>query len=146
MTQIDSLDPADRSYERKFNDPWYYVGFGRFTLYLKDEHMAHFFEIIFLHHYMDITRKNTIPIILPHRKAARQSGEPQIHYFFRVLLTGCTPLLFFNTCYCTQKSDSSLHTFWRSAIILRIGALAQLGERKVRNLEVRGSIPLCSTK
>ena len=25
------------------------------------------------------------------------------------------------------------------------GALAQLGERKVRNLEVRGSIPLCST-
>ncbi len=27
----------------------------------------------------------------------------------------------------------------------RIGALAQLGERKVRNLEVRGSIPLCST-
>lgn len=26
-----------------------------------------------------------------------------------------------------------------------IGALAQLGERKVRNLEVRGSIPLCST-
>ena len=26
------------------------------------------------------------------------------------------------------------------------GALAQLGERKVRNLEVRGSIPLCSTK
>ena len=26
------------------------------------------------------------------------------------------------------------------------GVLAQLGERKVRNLEVRGSIPLCSTK
>ena len=25
------------------------------------------------------------------------------------------------------------------------GALAQLGERQVRNLEVRGSIPLCST-
>ena len=25
------------------------------------------------------------------------------------------------------------------------GVLAQLGERKVRNLEVRGSIPLCST-
>lgn len=24
------------------------------------------------------------------------------------------------------------------------GALAQLGERQVRNLEVRGSIPLCS--
>ncbi len=24
------------------------------------------------------------------------------------------------------------------------GVLAQLGERKVRNLEVRGSIPLCS--
>jgi hypothetical protein len=23
--------------------PRYYVGFGRFTLYLKDEHMAHFF-------------------------------------------------------------------------------------------------------
>ena len=39
----------------------------------------------------------------------------------------------------------SLHTFPGSAIILRIGALAQLGERKVRNLEVRGSIPLCST-
>jgi hypothetical protein len=35
--------------------PRYYVGFGRFTLYLKDEHMAHFFEIVFLHHYMDIT-------------------------------------------------------------------------------------------
>ena len=29
--------------------------------------------------------------------------------------------------------------------MLDIGALAQLGERKVRNLEVRGSIPLCST-
>ena len=26
------------------------------------------------------------------------------------------------------------------------GVLAQLGERKVRNLEVRGSIPLCSTR
>lgn len=26
------------------------------------------------------------------------------------------------------------------------GALAQLGERKVRNLEARGSIPLCSTR
>ena len=26
------------------------------------------------------------------------------------------------------------------------GVLAQLGERQVRNLEVRGSIPLCSTK
>lgn len=26
------------------------------------------------------------------------------------------------------------------------GALAQQGERQVRNLEVRGSIPLCSTK
>ncbi len=26
------------------------------------------------------------------------------------------------------------------------GVLAQLGERKVRNLEARGSIPLCSTK
>ena len=26
------------------------------------------------------------------------------------------------------------------------GVLAQLGERKVRNIEVRGSIPLCSTK
>ncbi len=25
------------------------------------------------------------------------------------------------------------------------GVLAQLGERKVRNLEARGSIPLCST-
>ena len=32
------------------------------------------------------------------------------------------------------------------AYIINIrGALAQLGERKVRNLEVRGSIPLCST-
>lgn len=41
--------------------------------------------------------------------------------------------------------DFSLHTPWRSGIILCIGALAQLGERKVRNLEVRGSIPLCST-
>jgi hypothetical protein len=39
--------------------PRYYVGFGRFTLYLKDEHMAHFFEIVFLHHYMDITRTAT---------------------------------------------------------------------------------------
>lgn len=29
--------------------------------------------------------------------------------------------------------------------MLDVGALAQLGERKVRNLEVRGSIPLCST-
>ena len=27
-----------------------------------------------------------------------------------------------------------------------LGVLAQLGERQVRNLEVRGSIPLCSTK
>ena len=29
--------------------------------------------------------------------------------------------------------------------IIVYGALAQLGERQVRNLEVRGSIPLCST-
>ena len=28
----------------------------------------------------------------------------------------------------------------------KFGPLAQLGERKVRNLEVRGSIPLCSMK
>ena len=28
----------------------------------------------------------------------------------------------------------------------RIGAVAQLGERRVRNAEVRGSIPLGSTK
>ena len=59
------------------------------------------------------------------------------------------PNIFFSNYYCTQgytqKSDFSLHTFPGSAIILRIGALAQLGERKVRNLEVRGSIPLCST-
>ena len=71
-------------------------------------------------------------------------------YKKRRIEIGFIRLLFFNTCYCTQnctqKSDSSLHTFWRSAIILRIGALAQLGERKVRNLEVRGSIPLCSTR
>ena len=32
----------------------------------------------------------------------------------------------------------------RYNIFIRDGALAQLGERKVRNLEVRGSIPLCS--
>jgi hypothetical protein len=60
------------------------------------------------------------------------------------------PNIFFSNYYCTQgytqKSDFSLHTFPGSAIILRIGALAQLGERKVRNLEVRGSIPLCSTR
>ena len=29
---------------------------------------------------------------------------------------------------------------------IQYGPLAQLGERQVRNLEVRGSIPLCSTK
>ena len=29
---------------------------------------------------------------------------------------------------------------------IRIGAVAQLGERQVRNLEVVGSIPICSTK
>ena len=28
----------------------------------------------------------------------------------------------------------------------RCGAVAQLGERRVRNAEARGSIPLCSTK
>ena len=36
-----------------------------------------------------------------------------------------------------------------SAVFLNLkiqyGPLAQLGERQVRNLEVRGSIPLCST-
>ena len=32
------------------------------------------------------------------------------------------------------------------AIFRRFGALAQLGERLVRNEEVGGSIPLCSTK
>ena len=30
-------------------------------------------------------------------------------------------------------------------IIMRLGTLAQLGERLVRNEEVGGSIPLCST-
>ncbi len=35
---------------------------------------------------------------------------------------------------------------WDNIIwLLKDGALAQLGERKVRNLEARGSIPLCST-
>ena len=29
---------------------------------------------------------------------------------------------------------------------IREGAVAQLGERQVRNLEVVGSIPICSTK
>src|SRR5688572_211147 len=29
---------------------------------------------------------------------------------------------------------------------VRVGAVAQLGERRVRNAEVRGSIPLCSTR
>ena len=32
------------------------------------------------------------------------------------------------------------------AAIPALGAVAQLGERGVRNAEVRGSIPLCSTK
>ena len=31
------------------------MGFGWFTLYLKDEHMAHFLWFLFLHHYKDIT-------------------------------------------------------------------------------------------
>ena len=47
--------------------------------------------------------------------------------------------------YCHPTLYFLLREFRERAIILTIGALAQLGERKVRNLEVRGSIPLCST-
>ena len=43
-------------------------------------------------------------------------------------------------CYNNSRKKAGRHT--RPSY----GVLAQLGERKVRNLEVRGSIPLCSTK
>ena len=42
--------------------------------------------------------------------------------------------------------DARVHVYNDKAIFRRFGALAQLGERLVRNEEVGGSIPLCSTK
>ena len=42
--------------------------------------------------------------------------------------------------------DAWAHVYNDKAIFRRCGALAQLGERLVRNEEVGGSIPLCSTK
>ncbi len=42
------------------------------------------------------------------------------------------------------ESLSLRHCFRRA--VLSLGAVAQLGERQVRNLEVVGSIPICSTK
>jgi hypothetical protein len=49
------------------------------------------------------------------------------------------------------KLAGDLHAGWRALLSpdtiwpLLIGAVAQLGERCVRNAEVRGSIPLSST-
>lgn len=43
----------------------------------------------------------------------------------------------------TQKSSDSDEKI-QAYIISKGGALAQLGERQVRNLKVRGSNPLCS--
>ena len=74
---------------------------------------------------------------------------------FRVGLRQTEPCVFFHSR--RQSSKKGLH-FGNSYAIIRFvpgkppgrkaeyGVLAQLGERKVRNLEVRGSIPLYSTK
>ena len=43
-------------------------------------------------------------------------------------------------------SNPSLSAIVFAVRLLSLGAVAQLGERQVRNLEVVGSIPICSTK